>query len=130
MFLQFSLCPWFSEPGPSGAAKRFHQGSPSFVMSLALWGKSVLGCQEVHLGLPKGSVGGSTKVSPRFHQGCASFVICLVFWGRSLSARKVLQRVPPSLLHIWFPVPSTLSRIFLKRVSFGVFSHNKGLWGK
>ena len=48
---------------------RFHQDSPSLVLSLVLWGGSVLGCQEVHLGVPKGSVEGSTKVSPRFHQG-------------------------------------------------------------
>ena len=29
---------------------------------MVLWGRSVLGCQEVDLGLPKGSVEGSTYI--------------------------------------------------------------------
>ena len=67
-------------------------------MSLALWGRSVLGCQEVHLGLPKGSVEGSTKVPPRFSEVPARFhegVISLVFWGRSLSFPKGSAEGPP-----------------------------------
>ena len=44
--LQVSWCLWFSGADPSWAAKRFrgrfHQGSPSFVVSLVPWGGSVL----------------------------------------------------------------------------------------
>ena len=86
--LQVSWCLWFSGADPSWAAKRFrgrfHQGStgsPSFVVSPVLWGRSVLGCQKVprkvsprlrgvsgslgqiRLGLPKGSAEGFTKAS-------------------------------------------------------------------
>ena len=47
---------------------------PSFVVSLVAdpslaAQRFILGCQEVHLGLPKGSAEGSTKVPPRFHRG-------------------------------------------------------------
>ena len=54
---------------PKGSAEGSTKVSTSFVVSRVLWGRSVLGCPEVHLGLPKGSVEGSNKVSPRFHQG-------------------------------------------------------------
>ena len=33
--------------GSSKVSPRFHQGSPSFVVPLVLWGRSVLGCQKV-----------------------------------------------------------------------------------
>ena len=50
---------------------RFHQGSTKLPqVSWCLWfsgADSSLGCQEVHLGLPKGSVEGFL----RFHQGFA-----------------------------------------------------------
>ena len=73
---------WLSGADPSWAAKtfrgkfhqvppRFHQGSTKLPqVSWCLWfsgADSSLGCQEVHLGLPKGSVEGFL----RFHQGFA-----------------------------------------------------------
>ena len=47
---------------------RFHQSStPSFVVSLVLWGRSVLGCQEVLRKVPPRFHQGFTKVPPKFH---------------------------------------------------------------
>ena len=51
---------WAAKRFHRGSAKvppRFHQGCASFVMSLAFWGRSVLGCQKV-----------LWKVPPRFQQ--------------------------------------------------------------
>ena len=68
----------------------------------------------------------------RFILGCQKVLRevppSLVVWGRSvLGCHKVLWKVPPSLLYICLPVPSTLSCIFLSRVSFGALRHSKGL---
>ena len=52
-------------PGFQQGAPRFHQSSSSFVVSLALWSRSVLGCQEV----PPRFHQGSAKVPPRLQPG-------------------------------------------------------------
>ena len=71
-----------SNQGSAKISPRFHQESTKLLrVSWCLWFSGAdpsLGCQEVHLGLPKGSVEGFIEVPPRFRQGCASFVIALV----------------------------------------------------
>ena len=102
---QVSLSLWSSGADPSWAAKRFrgrfHQGFTEVPPRLRKFRylSGLLG--QIRLGLPKGSVEGSTKVSPRFHQGSSkgapkfhqsssSFVVSLVLWGRSvLGCQKV-----------------------------------------
>ena len=98
---------------PRTVSPRFHQDSPRFVVSLLLWGRSVLGCQRV-----------LRKVSPRFHQGSLSFVVVplrfhrrfhqaplsfavsLVLWGRSvLGCAKVPRIVPPRFRQVSTKVP-------------------------
>ena len=77
--LQGSWSLLLSGAGPSSAAKkfrgRFHQRSPSFVLSLIVWARSILGCQRIRFGLPKGSVENPAKVPPRFYESCVTVVI-------------------------------------------------------
>ena len=113
---QVSWCLWSSGADPSWAAKRlrgrFNQGCnevPPCSTKVSLRLRKFRGVSgllgQIHLGLPKGCVEGSTKVAtrfhhvpPRFHQGCASFVVSLVFWGRSiLGCQKVAWKVQPRL---------------------------------
>ena len=113
----------------------------AFWLSMVLCSGSVLGCQKVlwkvrqiRLGLPKGSVEGSTKVAPRFHQG--STKVAQVSWC-PLLGRQIRFGVPKGSVE-GSPITSlnlsrsssTLLRIFLNSVSFGVFSHSKGLGAK
>ena len=120
---------WLSGADPSWAAKtfrgkfhqgsakvspRFHQASPSFVVSLVLWGRFVLGLPRGSSWAAKRFCGRFLEVPPRFRQGCASFVIALV-------------------CHHFFTFVSQFSTffcIFLKRVSFEVFSRSQGLGAK
>ena len=54
----------------------------SFGLSVVLWGKSVLGRQNVPRKVPPRSRQGSSEVpAPRSHQG-SHFVVSLVLWGR------------------------------------------------
>ena len=71
------------------------------------------------------------EVSPRFHQGCASFVISLVFWGYiSLGLLKGSAKGFPITYLNLSASSSTLFAFFPNSVSFGVFSHSKGLGAK
>ena len=105
--LQASLCLWFSgaDPGLPKVPRekvppRFHQASPSLVVSLVLWGRSVLGCQKVPRKVPPRFREGSAKVPPTFHQASPSFVVSLILWGRSVGLPKGSAegstKVPPS----------------------------------
>ena len=124
--LQVSWCVWFSGAGPSWAAKRFHHGSPSFVVCLVLWGRSVLGCQKVP---PKVlqvswcvwfSGAGPSWAAKRFHQGSPSFVVCLVLWGRSVLG---CQKVPPR-----FHQSSSSFDVSLVLWSRSVLGRQNALW--
>ena len=115
--------------GPSAIVKVSGQNSfrtlygflrPILVVSLVLWGSSVLGCQKVPRKVPSRFRQGSAKVSPRFHQGSTKvpprfskccgvssslgqihqgspgFVVSLALWGRSvLGCQKVPRKVSP-----------------------------------
>ena len=115
--LKISWCLWFSGADPSWAAKKFrrrfhqlgqgstkpsptlhlHQRSQNFMVSLVLWGRSVVGCQKVPQKVPPRL----RQVSPRFHQSSQSLVVSLVLWGRSVvGCQKVPQKVPPRLRQV------------------------------
>ena len=82
---------------PRKVPPRLHQGftkvppkSPSFLVCLALWGRSVLASSWPAKRFP-----GRSRQS--FTQLSSSFLISLVVWGRSiLFPEKVVQRVPHS----------------------------------
>ena len=95
--------------------KRFHQGSSSFVVSLVLLGRSVLGWKKGPVLKVLWKVHhGSTKVSPRFHQGLTkvaqvswSLWSCGAepFWG----AKRFCGRFP----HHFFKLVSQFRNSFL-----------------
>ena len=116
---------------PQKVSPRFHQGSPSFVVFLVLWGRSVLGCQKVLWKVPPRFRQCFIEVPPKFHEGCASFLISVVFRGRYLSFPKGPAKGPPiTSLHLSPNSFNFFFCIFLHRVTFGVFSHSKGLGAK
>ena len=90
----------------------------AFGLSMVLWGRSVLSLQKV----PR-------KVPSRFHQGLRKFRFSPGLLGQiRFGVRKgSVEGAPiPSLTLS----PSLLFAFFLNRVSFGVFSHSKGLAAK
>ena len=113
---------WFSGADLSWAAKRFrgrfHQRStkvpPRFSKFPPRFSKFHLvfdSLGQIRLGLPKGSAEGS-KVARRLRKfrHLAGFLGQIPFFSE-----RVLRRVPPSLLYICLPVPSTLFRIFAQQ---------------
>ena len=102
---------WFSGADPSWAAKRFrrrfhqgsskvsprfHQGSPSFVVSLVFCSRSALGCQKVPRKVPPRFHQFSSKVSPKVLQ--VSW--CLWFSGVDPSWAAKRFRVIMSPIHL------------------------------
>ena len=53
--------------GSTRGPPRFSKCHPNFVVSLAFWGRSVLGCQKVLQKVPPRFDQGSTNVLPRFY---------------------------------------------------------------
>ena len=93
---------WLSGPDPSWASRRFHQGS--------------------------------AKVPARVHQGSTKVLQvswCLWFSGADpcWAAKRFVEGSPITSLNL-SPSSSTLFCIFLNSVSFGAFSHIKGLGAK
>ena len=109
-----------SAEGSTNIPPRFHRGSPSFVVSLVLWGRRFH--RRFHQ--CSASVEGSTKVSRRLRN------------FRDLSGLLgQIRFVSERILRVFFPITSlylSLSSFnffafFPSSVSFGVSSHSKGL---
>ncbi len=80
-------------------------GAEFFWLSRVLWGRSVLGCEKVPRKVPPRFRRGSTKVSRRLRK----FRDLSGLLGQTpFVSERVLRRVPPSLLYMWLPFPSTL----------------------
>jgi len=111
-------------PGEMIPPRGFHHVPPKFHLGSA---KVLQVTCCLRFSGAESSGGGSTKI----HEDCATFVMSLFFWGRSLLfLKEFCGGPPPSLLCICLSVPSIFFAFFPYSVTFGVFSHSKGLGAK